>query len=173
MYRNTIYKKYLNSNLNLNRIYKLLTYKLCFSKLYAYKNTIIKIEDAFAKIFGKLPFSIPTRLVVCFNVMCVFIVACMGVPFEFSASFTRSCVGVWPGPLGTRHAHASLRLHVSSSHSHVQLTLHVHTLGWLCMHAALHLLKRLKQRSKLKQAKAKIIWIFHIVRMDPKLKITK
>ena len=124
----------MNLNLNLNRIYKLLTYKLWLSKLYAYKNTIIKIEDAFAKIFGKLPFSIPTRLVVCFNVMCVFIVACMGVPFEFSASFTRSCVGVWPGPLGTRHActckpstacqFKPLTRSTDFACSHVGLTLH-------------------------------------------------
>ncbi len=36
MYRNTIYKKYLNSNSNLNRVYKLLTYKLWVYKLYMY-----------------------------------------------------------------------------------------------------------------------------------------
>ena len=33
MYRNTLYIKYLNRNLNLNRVYKLLTYKQLLYKL--------------------------------------------------------------------------------------------------------------------------------------------
>ena len=37
MYRNILYIKYLNPNLNLNRVYKLLTYKHSLYKLYVDK----------------------------------------------------------------------------------------------------------------------------------------
>ena len=42
MHRNTIYKEYLNSNSNLNQIYKLLTYKFWVSKFYMCKFEVYK-----------------------------------------------------------------------------------------------------------------------------------
>lgn len=40
-----------------------------------------------SSLLANKPFSIPTHLVVRFKFMCVFIIACVGVPFKFSASF--------------------------------------------------------------------------------------
>ena len=51
MYRNTIYKKYLNLNSNLNWIYKLLIYKFWVSKLQMYKLEVYKLQvNKFTKI---------------------------------------------------------------------------------------------------------------------------